>query len=91
VHHVDDSWVVSEPAEEIPQLAGHEEPYPRIMMKLGPPIRPDGDGPIRSGRIRDRRMWVDIDLLFTCDSLIEAEARTRERREREARQQEENA
>jgi hypothetical protein len=88
VHHVDDYDVMDDPGQEIPELSGHDEVQPRFMLKLGPSMRADRDLPVRSGPLRDRRLWADIDLLFTCDSVLEAAQGTRERRKQEEHERE---
>jgi hypothetical protein len=52
---------------------------PGIEFTLGPAIRPEDVG---SGRIRNTRVWADIDLLFTSNTVEEAARLTRERDER---------
>jgi hypothetical protein len=51
---------------------------PGVRLTLGPAIRPEG---VRSGKLRDRRVWADIDLLFTS-AVDEAARLTRERDQR---------
>ena len=54
---------------------------PGVLLKLGPPIRADGT---RSGKLRDRRAWADIDLLFTSATVEEAAKLTKLRDARAA-------
>ena len=53
---------------------------PGVLLTLGPAIRPAGV--VRSGKLRDRRVSADIDLLLTSATVEEAERLTRERDQR---------
>jgi hypothetical protein len=50
---------------------------PGVLLKLGPPFQPASE--VRSGKLRDRRVWADVDLLFTCATVEQADQLTRER------------
>ncbi len=76
VHHVDEYNVSFNLAEDVPGAKTRDD-VPRFVVKLGPPIRPAH--PIRSGPIRDTRIWAEIDLLLTSETVQEAREQTRQR------------
>ena len=79
IRHVDDYDVQSKPWDAIPGLAGRPDWPARqhFLYTLGAPIVPVQ--PVRSGPIRNRRMWAAIDLLLTSSTLTEAAEKTKER------------
>lgn len=50
------------------------------FLRLGPPFRPDH--PVRTGKgiFRAAPVTADLDLLFTCSTIVEARDQTRARR-----------
>lgn len=79
IRHVDDHRVVTDLS---PYFAGATpmEHGPDFILFLGSPIvppRPVRNGP---GVLRNARVWADIDLLLTADTITEAARLTKERR-----------
>lgn len=74
IHHVDASQHFARFSEVFPKAT--TDWGPGVLLTLGPPVRPEG---VRSGKLRDRRVWADIDLLLTSATVAEAERLTRER------------
>jgi hypothetical protein len=79
IHHV----------ERSEHFASNRDVYPKatltwgpgVLLHLGPAIEPKVD--VKSGPIRDTKVWADIDLLLTSPTVQEAAALTRERDRRE--------
>jgi hypothetical protein len=75
IHHVEESQVFGRMSEIYPGTT--KDWGPGVRLRLGPAVRPVAV--VRSGQLRDRRVWADIDLLLTS-ATVEAAARlTRER------------
>jgi hypothetical protein len=56
--------------------------HPDFVLTLGPPIRPPRLVPTGPGVRRAARVWADIDLLGTSDSITEAVRLTKNRHAR---------
>jgi hypothetical protein len=74
IHHVEESKVFERISEIYPKTT--KDWGPGVLLRLGPEIRTDG---VRSGKLRDRRVSADIDLLLTSATVEEAGRLTRER------------
>jgi hypothetical protein len=80
IHHVDDYTIVDRPRPHIPGAPDIGWEQPTFMLTLGPPMRPDHEVRTGSGIIRSGRVWVDIDLLLTSQTITEAAELSRARR-----------
>ena len=79
VHHVDDYEVITDFAPHFPGTT-EGEMRPHFLYHLGPAIRPSHE--VRSGSIRNARIYAHIDLLLTSTTVVEAGAKTRKRIEK---------
>jgi hypothetical protein len=77
IHHVEESLVFERMSDIYPHTT--MDWGPGVRLTLGPAISPEG---VRSGKLRDRRVWADIDLLLTSATVDEAARLTRERDQR---------
>jgi hypothetical protein len=82
IHHIDSFVVTSDVGEEVPGCRdvvakGPHPDIPHYVYTLGPAIKPHAT--VKSGPIRDRRIWAAIDLLLTSKNLVEAESETKKR------------
>ena len=79
IHHIDNYTVTKNIHEIIDDFPDRVESKDHFVFTLGPAIVPNKE--IRTGRgiPRSTRVWVDIDLLLTCDTITEAKEKTRER------------
>jgi hypothetical protein len=79
IHHVDDYVITTEPGDQLPGVP-RVDWDPHYLLTLGPPIRPSGE--VRTGPSvnRSARVWVDVDLLLTSETVTEALHATRARR-----------
>lgn len=80
IHHVDSYVIGDRPLDHIPGSPDASWDVPHYFLTLGPAMRPDH--PVRTGpRIhRSARVWADIDLLLTSETISEAWEKTRTRR-----------
>jgi len=79
IHHIDDWSIPDSIHGSVPVAKDQDRPH--FLYHLGPPIAPAGE--VRSGPIRNRRVYAMLDLLLTCRTIPEAVAETK-RREAEA-------
>jgi hypothetical protein len=80
IRHADAYEVHNSPWDTIPGLAGKpnwDDARAHFLYTLGPTIVPPHA--VKSGLVRSLRVWAAIDLLLTCDSVLEARDKTRER------------
>ena len=77
IHHVDASQPFGRFLDVFPKAT--KDWGPGVLLTLGKAIRPPS---VRSGRLRDRRVWADIDLLLTSATVEEAAQLTRASRQR---------
>jgi hypothetical protein len=80
IRHVDDYTIIDNPGVEIPGAPDFNWGEPHFLLTLGPPIRPDHEVRTGPGVVRSARVWVDIDLLLTSNSITEAAELSRNRR-----------
>lgn len=79
IHHVDDYTIVQNMAPYFPGAPDTSHWDPHFLMALGPPIHPDHEVRTGPGIVRSARVWVDIDLLLSSDTITEAAAESRRR------------
>jgi hypothetical protein len=75
IHHVERSQVFTRISDVFPEAK--TDWGSGVLLHLGPAIHPPNT--VRSGKLRDRRVSADIDLLLTSATVEEAERLTRER------------
>jgi hypothetical protein len=80
VHHVDGYEVVDSPFGLIPGAPDMRWDAPAYLLTLGPPFRPDHQVKTGKGIFRAAPVTADLDLLFTCSTIVEARDQTRARR-----------
>lgn len=80
IHHVEDYEIITDRGPHFPNQPSEEE-KPRFLYHLGPPIKPPKRTPTGADW-RALRVWCFIDTLLTSDTLVEAKAKTDERREK---------
>jgi len=80
IHHVDDYVVSDTPFGHVPGAPNITWDAPAFFLQLGPPIRPDHRVPTGKGIWPSAPTDVDIDLLLTAQSVVEARALTKARR-----------
>jgi hypothetical protein len=80
IHHVEESTPFARFRDLFPETT--KDWGPGVKLMLGPPIHPGKE--VRSGKLRDRRVWADIDLLLTSSTVEDAARLTKERDQREA-------
>jgi hypothetical protein len=80
IHHIDDYTIVQDMSPFFPGAPDTSGWDPHFLVTLGPAIRPAHE--VRTGRgiVRNARVWADIDLLLTADTITEAAMETRRRR-----------
>lgn len=77
IHHVKDYKLSLNLAEDVP---GATHPgIPLFLLTLGPRIEPPHDVPNGPRVIRDTRVWADIDLLLTAQTISQAMEQTKKR------------
>lgn len=81
IHHVDDSEIIENPHGHVPGAPDVPWGEPHFFLKLGRPIRPDHVVRIGPRVLRSSRVWADIDLLLTSDTITEALEKTLSRRQ----------
>lgn len=83
IRHVDGYVIDTDMSRHFPGVPSVEWD-PHFVLTLGPPIRPDH--PVPNGRSvqQSNRVWADIDLLLTADSITEAWQLSQARRAAEA-------
>jgi hypothetical protein len=81
IRHVDDYTVTDDAGTLFPvgSVGSHE---PNFVLTLGPPIRPGRPVVTGPGIQQAMRVWADVDLLLTCESITAAMRRSKERRAR---------
>jgi hypothetical protein len=80
ISHVESYDVHQKPWEDVPALSGKPD-WPEgqhFVYELGPEIVPSHE--VRTGNLyRAQRVWVALDLLLTCNTVLEARDKTSER------------
>jgi len=79
IHHVDSHEIIDTPHGHIPGAPDLLWDAPVNLLHLGPPIRPDHKVPTGKGIWPSAPMVVDIDLLLTSTTIVEARNATKER------------
>ena len=78
IHYVDGYEIVTNMFEHLP--VDEEEWDPTFLLKLGPPFKPAKE--IKNGKIwGNGRIWVDLDTLFTSETIRDARDLTQLRAE----------
>jgi hypothetical protein len=79
IHHIDDYTIAQDMSPFFPGAPDTSDWDPHFLMTLGPAIVPDHE--VRTGRgiVRNARVWVDIDLLLTANTITDAAEETRRR------------
>ena len=80
IHHVEDYEIITDRGPHFPNQPSKEE-KPRFLYQLGPPIRPPKPTPTGAAW-RANRVWCFIDTLLTSDTIVEAKAKSDDRRAR---------
>ncbi len=80
IHHVDSYEIVDTPHGHIPGAPDLRWDAPANLLHLGPPIRPDHRVPTGTGMWPSAPMVIDIDLLLTSTTIVEARNATKVRR-----------
>ena len=80
IHHVDSYEVVDSPFGLIPGAPELRWDHPAYLLQLGPPFRPAHRVRTGKGIFRAAPVSADLDLLFTCGTIVEARDATRARR-----------
>lgn len=77
IHHVREYKVSLNLAADVP--GAQQTSSPRFLIKLGPPIQPARVVPNGPRVVRDTRIWADIDLLLTAETISGAMEQTKHR------------
>ena len=80
IHHVDSYEIIDTPHGHVPGGPDLLWDAPVNLLHLGPPIRPDHKVPTGEGTWPSAPMVVDIDLLLTAATIVEARNATKLRR-----------
>ena len=81
IHHIESYVITKNIHTYISEYPDHQENIPHFVFTLGEAIIPSKC--VKSGaKMRARRVWAMIDLLLTCDTVDEAVAKTKERKEK---------
>ena len=76
IHHVDSYEIVTKLWEHLP--FDEEDWEPTFLLKLGPPFKPSHE--VKNGNIwSNGRLWIDLDTLFTCETVKDALTLTQQR------------
>ena len=81
VCHVDDYVITRNLHDILAYMPDHEETEEYYVLSLGEPIEPHKEVKCGSKVVRSTRIYADIDLLLTCDTLTEAMEKTKARKE----------
>lgn len=69
IHHVEDYEIITKMYEHL--FVDKEEWEPMFLLKLGRPFRPAEE--VKTGNIyKNGRIWLDLDTLFTSETIREA-------------------
>jgi hypothetical protein len=78
IRHVDDYTIAQDLAPFFPGVPDTSDWPPHFLLTLGPAIRPDH--PVKTGKMYPSgRVWVDLDLLLTSNTISEAAEQSRRR------------
>lgn len=84
IHHIESYVITKNIHKYISEYPDYQENIPHFVFTLGEAIIPSKC--VKSGAtMRARRVWAMIDLLLTCDTIDEAVAKTKERKERNSK------
>ena len=79
--HVDKYVITRNLHDVLSYMPDYEEDEEFFVFSLGEPIRPNKIVKCGPKVVRSTRIYADIDLLLTCDTLTEAMEKSKERRE----------
>ena len=76
-HRIENWTTVTNLHSEIPEVESRRLKVPYFVYKLSKPFLPAREVP--SGKLRDTRLSVRLDTLFTCRTIVDASKETQKR------------